>query len=86
MLSQVDDLQRLAVGSDIFGFVVRIGQMMIHLDHCRRQRQQLGTDGMRQIEVEQPSVDVAVVAVVVRVELAELVESLIKRDKDKIFK
>lgn len=84
MLTQVNGLQRLAVGFGIFGFVVRIGQMMIHPDHYRRQRQQLGSVGMLQIEVEQPSVDVAVA--VVPVELAELVESLIKRDKNKIFK
>lgn len=83
MLSQVNDLERLAVDFDIFGFLARTVQMMIHLDHCRRQRQQqLVSVGMPQIEVEQLNVDVAVVPVelaVVPVELAELVEPSIKR-------
>lgn len=78
MLSQASDLLRLAVGFDIFGFVVRTEHMPIHLGHFqhRRRQRQLGHAGMLQIEVDRQSVDVAAA---VPVGLVELVESLMKR-------
>lgn len=79
MLSQVNGLQWLAVGFGIFGFVVRIGQMMIRLDHCWSQRQSLASVGMLQTEVEQTNVDAVVAVAAARAGLAELVESFIKR-------